>query len=104
MTKKTNNQNTEKQVIHNPHDKTLFNALKNHDVARDAMRAYLPKELLLQANLEAIIFEIPFMLSSMLYSFKKLNDWKTAYPIKKGKLICRLFLAPCNPYAKPFCF
>ena len=40
-----------KSILHNPHDKALFHALKNHKVARDAMRAYLPKEILSLANL-----------------------------------------------------
>jgi predicted transposase/invertase (TIGR01784 family) len=43
-----------KSTLHNPHDKALFHALKNHKVARDAMRAFLPSELLLQSNLDQI--------------------------------------------------
>lgn len=43
-----------KSFIHSPHDKALFHALKNHKVARDALNAYLPPELLSQANLNQL--------------------------------------------------
>ncbi len=39
------------ESIHNPHDKMLFASLKNHDVARDAIKNYLPLELVQRLEL-----------------------------------------------------
>lgn len=49
-----NKNDTNKNTIDKPHDKALFLALKNHDVARDAMRAYLPELLLSMTTLKNI--------------------------------------------------
>lgn len=38
--------NSDKNVIHNPHDAMFFHALQNYEVARDAIRAYLAKDIL----------------------------------------------------------
>lgn len=43
-----------KNTIDKPHDKALFKALENHDVARHAMRAYLPELLLSMTPLKII--------------------------------------------------
>jgi len=40
-----------KNTIHNPHDKAFFKSLENLEVARDALQAYLPPELLAQVDL-----------------------------------------------------
>jgi hypothetical protein len=50
MAKKNNSKNT----IDKPHDKALFSALRNHNIARDAIKSCFPAELLEQLDLHAI--------------------------------------------------
>lgn len=42
------------QTLHQPHDKLLFQSLRNPRIAQDALESYLPKELLSQADLSNI--------------------------------------------------
>jgi len=49
MTKKESNN---KQTIHNPHDKALFNALKNHAVAKEVIQTKLPQEIVSMMTLK----------------------------------------------------
>ena len=77
-----------KNTIHNPHDKLLFKSLKDLRVARDFIKAYLPKELLKDADLDSIKLYNSKMISSQYKKFEA----DIIYEIKiKGKPILLLF-------------
>src|SRR6185312_7083731 len=46
--------NKEDQPLHNPHDKLLFATLRNHEMAKDAIRNHMPKELVSQLALDLL--------------------------------------------------
>ena len=48
---KTHNPQDEEYKIHNPHDKAFFKSVENLEIARDALQAYLPPEILEQLSL-----------------------------------------------------
>jgi predicted transposase/invertase (TIGR01784 family) len=51
---KASDQKQPEEKLHQPHDKLLFMALSDHEVAKDALRAYLPETLLARADLNKI--------------------------------------------------
>ena len=57
------------KVVHLPHDKQLFNALKDKDVAKDVCLAYLPQDVIERVDLSKMV----------LYSTKKVSPQHRAF-------------------------
>jgi len=92
MAKKNNNKNT----IDKPHDKALFSALRNHNIARDAIKSCLPAELLEQLDLHAIKPYRTKMVSPQMKAFEA--DIFYEIPFKNSKA---LVLFHCEQESNP---
>jgi len=82
--------------IHNPHDKLFFDALRNSNIAKDAINAYLPKELLKQMDLSKLTPYKTKLVSPQMKEFQA--DVLYEIPFQETKA---LVLFHCEQESKP---